>query len=316
MSIVSARVESGYSSGYFSGKVDSVCPECGSGYLVRDEDVGEVVCGSCGFVIGDMILDRAPEWRAFNLQESADRSRVGSPSSLAISDKGLHTTLGNVYRETRGQVSAERKWQLLRLSRWQRKVSGEHFRNLGQAMNVLTRIVSHLQISRGVQEQAALFYRRALKEELVRGRSIEMVMSACLYAACRVSGTQRGLKDIAEYVSCDKMDVARVYRVIYNRLGLSVPRPVARDRVPKIASRVDISQGVQLRALELLRFAEEERITAGKDPDGLAAAALYIACREADERCTQKDIAFAAGVTEVTIRNRYKGMVEELGLVI
>jgi len=48
--------------------------------------------------------------------------------------------------------------------------------------------------------------------------------------------------------------------------------------------------------------------------EGLAAAALYIACLQSDEKKTQKDIAEAAGVTEVTVRNRYKTLKKQLNL--
>lgn len=217
----------------------------------------------------------------------------------------------------KGKVSTERKWQLLRISRWQRRVSGStNQRNLNKAMSILARLVSSLKIRRNVQEQAAFYYRKALQKELIKGRSIENVIAACLYASCRATNTQRNLKEIAQFISGDKMEIARTYRLIYNELNLSVPRPLARNRVPKIASRANISQDIQLRAVELLRTAEKEKLTAGKDPNGLAAAALYIACIQGNEKCTQKDIAYAAGVTEVTIRNRYKGIVDELDITL
>ncbi len=86
--------------------------------------------------------------------------------------------------------------------------------------------------------------------------------------------------------------------------------------VPKIASMVDIGEATQQAAVNILRKAEELKTTAGKDPMGLAAAALYIACVMNDEKRTQKMNANAAGVTEVTIRNRYKGLKEALKLEI
>jgi transcription initiation factor TFIIB len=254
-----------------------------------------------------------PEWRAFTLQEKSSRSRVGLPSSLTVSDKGLHTSFGNIYHDTKGTISAERKWQLIRMSKWQRRVSGNNNqRNLKQAMNILARLVSHLKIRRNVQEQAALFYRKALQKDLVKGRSIENIIAACLYAACRVTKTQRSLKEIAKYSSRDKLEIARTYRLVYNELDLKVPRPIAQNRIPKIASKVNVPQIIQLKAVELLKKAEKMKITAGKDPNGLAAATLYIACIQGDVKCTQKDIAYAAGVTEVTVRNRYKGIVNDL----
>ena len=46
----------------------------------------------------------------------------------------------------------------------------------------------------------------------------------------------------------------------------------------------------------------------------MAAAAIYIACVQNNEKITQKNIAEAAGVTKVTVRNRYKTLKEQLNL--
>jgi len=43
------------------------CPECGSKNVVRDSELSELVCRTCGYVIVDRIVDRGPEWREFNL---------------------------------------------------------------------------------------------------------------------------------------------------------------------------------------------------------------------------------------------------------
>ena len=293
--------------------LNKICPECGSKSLIIDRKVGEQICNKCGYVINDIFLDRSPEWRAFNSQEREKRSRMGLPISLAISDKGLHTTISGT--GIKGKVSKERKLQLFRLSRWQRRVSGSaNQRNLNKAMSILARLVSQLNIRRNVQEQAALFYRKALNKELVKGRSIEDVISACLYTACRMTNTQRTLGEISKHVSSNKLELARAYRLLYKELDLKIQRPNAKNRIPKIASRARIPQKIQQRAIELLRTAEKEKITAGKDPNGLAAAALYIACIQEDQKFTQKEIAYAADVTEVTIRNRYKGIVKALSI--
>jgi transcription initiation factor TFIIB len=292
---------------------DRLCSECGSHQLISDYEAGEHICCECGYVISDTFIDRKPEWRAFNLQEKATKSRVGLPASLAVSDKGLHTNLGNVYRDINGNVSSERKWQLLRLSKWQRRVTGsKNQRNLSIAMGILATLVSHLKIMRPVQEQAALFYRKALQKDLVKGRSIENMVSACLYAACRITGTQRTLKEITVHTSDDKIHVAKTYRLIYKELNLKIPRPNAINRIPKIASKVRVPQKTQNNAIKILRIAEIQKITIGKDPNGLAAAALYIACIQDNAKIPQKQIAYAAGVTDVTVRNRYKEIVNKL----
>jgi len=289
------------------------CPECGSDKLVFDPNRGERICRECGFVIEDTSLDMGPEWRAFNTQEKEKRSRVGLPLSYAMSDRGLSTTIGNVYTETKRKISMERKHDLIRMAKWHRRVvNSSKQRNLTTAMTSLDKYCDKLHVPSQVKEQAALTYRKSLDKNLVKGRSINMIVAASIYAACRITQTQRGLKEISEVGNFELYELAKAYRLILTELGLDVPRPKAQNRVPKIASRANISQRTQSAAIDLLREAERNRITAGKDPTGLAAAALYITCIQGDEKCTQKELARAAGVTEVTIRNRYKGIVKAL----
>ena len=86
--------------------------------------------------------------------------------------------------------------------------------------------------------------------------------------------------------------------------------------VSKIAQKNGISGRTQGAAITILAEAKRKRFAAGKDPMGLAAAALYIACLQQNEKITQKDIAEAAGVTEVTVRNRYKSLKKQLHLEV
>ncbi len=293
------------------------CPECGSNKLIQDKRNGEKVCSECGYVAQQVLFDRSREWRAFNTAEINKRSRVGMPRSLAVGDMGLHTLISKDPRSVKGKISREKKCQIIRISRWQSRINDSSTRrNLNQAMGILSSLCSHMHIPRNVREQTALYYRKALKADLVRGRSIENITAACLYAACRQMRTQRSLREIAEYTSTDSKNLARCYKKIRRFLKLEVPRQHAQNKVPKIAGKIGVGQQVQRNAVEILRDAEELRVTSGKRPSGLAAGALYISCMQYDADCTQKDIAYAAGVTEVTLRNRYKDLVQQLGLEI
>jgi transcription initiation factor TFIIB len=293
------------------------CPECGSERIVFDPNRGERICRECGFVIKNDSLNMEPEWRAFNAQEKEKRSRVGLPLSYAMSDKGLSTAIGNVYTETKRKVSIERKHDLLRMAKWHRRVvNSSKQRNLTTAMTTLDKYCDKLHIPFQVKELAALTYRKSLDKNLIKGRSIDMIVAASIYFACRKTRTQRGLREISEVGNMELYELAKAYRLIITELDMDVPRPKAQNRVPKIASRVNISQRSQRAAIEILREAEKIRITAGKNPTALAAAALYISCIQGDEKCSQKELARAAGVTEVTIRNRYKGIVKGLEIIL
>jgi transcription initiation factor TFIIB len=171
-------------------------------------------------------------------------------------------------------------------------------------------------VSRPIREKAAIIYRKALDKGLVRGRSISSITAAALYASCRKSGTSRTLREIAEASLVSKKDVARCYRMLLNELDFNMPIANPLTYVSKIAEKNGISGKTQGVAIAILGEAKLKRFSAGKDPMGMAAAAIYIACLQQNEKITQKDIAEVAGVTEVTVRNRYKELKRQLNLEI
>jgi transcription initiation factor TFIIB len=295
----------------------SVCLECRGRNIIQDLESGEMVCGGCGLVIAEPTVNTEPEWRAFTKSENETRPRVGLPLSFSIHDKGLSTMIGPVYKDAGGKmILQETKLQMLRLRRWQTRciVNSSEDRNLAQAMSELDRLTDRLHVPRAVKEQAAVIYRRALREGVPRGRSISAVTAAALYAAIRVTRTPMTLSEIARVSTIDEKDISRCYRILIRELCLHMPVQRAQLNVPKIASKVEVGEETQRRAIEILGEADRLKITIGKDPMGLAASALYIACVMNGENRTQKVLAEAADVTDVTIRNRYMELKRVLDL--
>lgn len=293
------------------------CPECGSMNLIHDHDTGETVCSDCGLVIRDQMMDKGPEWRAFTQEEKESRSRVGVPTSYSVHDKGLSTAIGRVDRDAFGRkLPLSTRLQMLRLRKWQirSRVHSSVDRNLAQAMAELDRLSDKVYIPGPIKEKAAVIYRKALDKGLVRGRSIAAIAAASLYAACRITRTARTLREISEVSLVSKKDVARCYRLLLRELDIQMPIADPLTYISKIAERIDISGETQGLAIKIIREAKRKKVAAGKDPLGLAAAALYIACLKRGEKKTQKDIAEAANVTEVTVRNRYKNLKRQLNL--
>jgi transcription initiation factor TFIIB len=291
------------------------CPECSSKNLVHDNDTGETICGDCGLVVYEQMMNKGPEWRAFTSEEKASRSRVGMPTSYSIHDKGLSTTISQVDRDAFGRkLPMSTRLQMWRLRKWQirSRVHSSTDRNLAQAMGELERLSSMVSISPPIKEKAAIAYRKALEKGLVRGRSINAVAAAALYAACRKSGSPRSLSEIAKASLVSKKDVARCYRLLLQELDFQMPISDPLTYISKIAEKTGISGKAQGAAIAILRAAREKRFSAGKDPMGLAAAALYIACLRNAEKITQREISEASGVTEVTVRNRYKNLIKQL----
>ncbi|MEK0325914.1 MAG: TFIIB-type zinc ribbon-containing protein [Nitrosopumilus sp.] len=287
------------------------CPRCGKGPMILDSSGGELSCSNCGFVQQEKIEEIGPEWRAFSKEEKDDRARTRIPASLQMHDMGLATVIGVMDKDAAGKsLPASMKATIERLRTWdgRSQVHEPVDRNLRQAFSELDRLADKLSVSDAVIEKSAYIYRKALERGLVRGRSISALIAASLYAACRDTQTPRTLKDVSEISNVKKKDIARCYRLLLREMELKMPVVDPSRCVSRIASKSGLSERTKRQAHLILKKAEETRTSAGKDPMGLAAAALYVACVAEGESKTQKDVAEAAGVTEVTIRNRYKGL--------
>lgn len=300
-------------------ELEHECPSCGNRSLVRDYQRNIEICQKCGCIIKEGIKDRGPEWRAFDQEEEEKRSRGGAPMTYTIHDKGLSTKIDWRNRDGRGRsLSPERRSQIYRLRKWQRRarVSDSDERNLAYALSEIDRMSSQLGLPEKVCENAAIIYREAVSENLIRGRSIEGVASATLYAGCRKCQVPRTLEEIAETSRVDKKEISRSYRFITRELDIHLKPTNPVSYVSRFGSELDISGKARTKAIEIIKKAQEKKLTSGRGPTGIAAAAIYVACIIVGERRTQRDTADVAKVTEVTVRNRYKELIDVLDLDI
>jgi transcription initiation factor TFIIB len=294
------------------------CPECGSSSLIHDYNNGETICTKCGLVTKEPGMDGGPEWRAFTKEEKNKRARAGWPERITIHDKGLPTKISPYDRDhSGGRLSPRAKSQMRRLRKWQRysRVNSPEERNLAQAMTELDRLADNLNLIDSVKDYAAYIYRKALKKRFIRGREINGVVAAAIYAACRKMEIPIKLEDVENVSSATKRkSIAAYYRALVRKIDISMPIADPLTFVSKIAEKTGISGPAQGVAVRILQRARKKRIVAGKSPLGVAAAVLYIACLLKKEKKTQKEIAEAAGITEVTVRNRYQDLKKGLKL--
>ena len=291
---------------------EDVCPECG-GNLVSDEVHGETVCAECGLVVSEDSVDRGPEWRAFDAAEKDRKSRVGAPTTKMMHDKGLSSTIGWEDKDAYGRtLSSRQRQKMQRLRTWDERFRTRNSkeRNLKQALGEIDRMASALGLPETVRETASVIYRRALEEDLLPGRSIEGVATAALYAAARQSRMPRSLDEVAAVSRVPEMEFKRTYRYIVRELSLEVQPADPESYVARFAADLDISEEAEHRARELLKAAKEQGVHSGKSPVGLAAAAVYAAPLLTNEKITQSAVADVTNVSEVTIRNRYKELLE------
>ncbi len=290
----------------------TTCPECG-GNLVTDTEHGETVCGDCGLVVEEDEIDRGPEWRAFDASERDEKSRVGAPTTNMMHDKGLSTNIGWQDKDAYGRsLNSSQRQKMQRLRTWNERfrTRDSKERNLKQALGEIDRMASALGLPKNVRETASVIYRRALDEDLLPGRSIEGVATAALYAAARQANTPRSIDEMITVSRVGEMEMTRTYRYIVRELNLEIKPADPVSYVPRFASDLNLSDETERRARELLDSARETGLLSGKSPVGLAAAAVYAASLLTNEKVTQSAVSEVASISEVTIRNRYKELLE------
>ncbi len=284
------------------------CPECQSINLEVDEKRAEIICKSCGLVIDENLIDLGQEWR--KMDDSKNLERTGVPASFTQHDMGTGTKIGTDSEVL--SMSGSQKRKFLRLQKWHTRSSTALERNLKYALVELRRVASLLNVPPSIEEESARIYNLAVRKGLVRGRSMECVVVGAIYIACRSFNLPRSLNEITKKTNTNKRDVGKTYRFIARELSIKMLPSTPVDYIPKFANKLNFSAETQTKAIEILKKAESVELTSGRGPTGLAAASLYVASLITEEKRTQREIADVVGVTEVTIRNRYKEMIDRL----
>ncbi len=288
------------------------CPECTSINLFWNREKGEVICKDCGLVIEDKMVDFGQEWREFDPDSGQKKRRAGAPMTYTQYDQGLGTEVGRTGDLFKLKSKSRNKF--FRLRKWQSRISTAIERNLKLALSELKRVSSFLKLPASVEEEAARIYTLAVQRGLVRGRSMESVVSGALYAACRRHDVPRTLDELSEASGIEKKEIGRTYRFVTRELGINILPSNPADYIARFASALKLSAEAQSKSIEILEAAQKEELTSGRGPTGIAAAALYVSALINNEKRTQREVADVAGVTEVTIRNRYKELLEKLDL--
>ena len=295
----------------------SVCSSKGvkPAIVITDPESGEIICSNCGMVISQNTDDNTrPEWRSFGSEGGGgnNRSRTGMPTTLARHDRGLTTIIGRTDRDASGnKIDASIRSKMERLKVWDFRSHSHDStnKNLMQAFNELDKLKDKLGLPDAVIERTAYIYRKARKRGLVRGRSIDGILTAAIYIACRDLGVPKTLKEVAAAISIRFKTLSRSYRILVTELDISTPPVIDPMKcIVKVANNADLNENTKRRAMDVMNNLSKREISAGKNPMAVAATVLYVSCLKTGVNIRQADIADDAGITEVTLRNRYKDL--------
>ncbi|MHA1283490.1 MAG: transcription initiation factor IIB [Promethearchaeota archaeon] len=281
----------------------NVCPECG-GKIIPIHPKGEEVCEQCGLVINERVVDYShSDKRAFTKQEKDKRERTGSPISELLPDMGLSTVIDSNINNP----------DLKRAAKWNSRMTWDK-RNILIATTELKRIASNLNLPDHIKKSAIRIYKEAFKKKLLRGRSINGMVAACLYFACREKKIPRTLQEILDQTSVSAKNVRRCYRTIIRELNLKAPSTDPIALIPRYIAELHLDIEIEKNTIKILQNYISKYSISGKDPKGLCAGALYLVCKVKNKRISQKEISNIVGVTEVTLRSRYKELIKKLNI--
>lgn len=298
---------------------DPYCPLCKSNSIFYDFITGETVCNDCGYVYRKELLDRSPEWRAFNQVEADKLSRVGLPLTLRVHDRGLSTVIGTRNIDHKGnKLPPKRRNTFYRLRKWDNRSKNNDSldRNLILALRQISQMCNKLCLPNSVMETSASIYREALRKDCIKGRTIKGTAAVSVYTACRLCRVSRNLADISQVSNIDKKNLARTYRYIIQHLDTEIPQTNIGKIISTLIQKLELSGNVEKISLDLLEIASRLKLTNGKRPSGIAGSIVYVASQIMSEKRPQKVIASKSQVTSVTIRNRYKEFLDHIEIEI
>ena len=284
----------------------NACPECG-GSIIPLIETGDVVCNQCGLVINEKSVDFTHNGRrAYTNQEKNNREQTGAPISILLPDMGLSTVID------RNKIINP---DLKRAAKWNTRITWQK-RNLLIASTELKRISTNLNLPIYIKEDAMRLYREAFKKKLLRGRSINAMVAACLYLACRRKRLPRTLQEITNEASANAKDVRRSYSTLIREFNLKSPSTDPVSLIPRYINDLGLDSEIEQLTTKILNSYRAKFSISGKDPKGLCAGAIYLASRMKNKDLTQQQIVNSVGVTEVTLRSRYKELKNKLKITV
>jgi len=278
------------------------CIEC-EGSIIYTPEIGETVCNQCGLVINERGLDLTnSDKRIYGEQQYMNRKQYGSLITPLTPAVGLHTVL--LTEEITNP-------DFRRVAKWNTRLTWNE-KNILIATTELRRISSNLNLPYYVKVSAIKIYKKLNKMNILKGRSINAMVAACIYYSCRKWRVNRMFKEILEETSCSEKEIRRCFHVLLNELNLNVPAVDLNSLIPKYALKLKLDRSVVNSVITLLESNKDSMFIMGKDPKGVCAGALYLICKFKNMNVNQERIAEVVGVSIVTIRSRYKEFLKNL----
>ncbi|KAK3812961.1 MAG: transcription factor [Benniella sp.] len=283
-----------------------LCPDCklNPPNIVEVFRSGDLICGECGLVLEERIVDMRSEWRTFSDNVGDDPSRVGAAIDPLLGSFQLDTLIsptGDCDNTAMGLVKMHGI-----------VTSSKDARKLVDAYRDISAMCDAIGLSKVITDTSKQLFKRILDENLFRGRLDLPVITACIYIACRQQNVPRTINEILALTHVSKKEFTKCFKLISGSFQEAKSTPMAaEDPMPRFCSSLCLSMDVQKTATSLALKAKDLRSLSGKTPATIAAACIYMASNLCNDTRSMFRISLDCGVTEVTIKKAYKRLYDE-----
>jgi|TARA_B110000263_G_scaffold177372_1_gene155094 transcription initiation factor TFIIB len=290
--------------------ISGTCKVCDATSWDTDNNRGETICSECGYVAEQNMIDPGAEW--INHSGADDRSRVGAPSTLTLSDRGLSTEIrksdltSSAAKRHGMSNKGIREWRRRQVIDQRSKTRDSRARNLTIAMQFIR---DRGDLPPQIEQEAASLYRHSIDRGLVTGRSIRGVAAACVYIAARQAKIPRKIDEISKSFNMisevEQKELKRTIRLVARNLGAQhITGPA--EYFEKFHSDLGLPPSVLGMARDLWASVNEDLEWQGKKPSGIAGVIMYKASQNSTSSRTQKEVCQVSGISEVTLRGLLK----------
>lgn len=172
------------------------------------------------------------------------------------------------------------------------------------------RQASLLDLEDRLMHEVQSIYESVRSNGLTKYKQEERVITALIYVICRRDGIPLTLHKICDVLKTDYRSINKVYRYLVKKTGLYIPPTTPTEYLERFAQELKIPKDTVSTARGILKRVRSTGVISGKGPAGVAAASLCLASDMQKVSASQKEIAQISGVTQVTIRNRYRELEE------
>jgi len=289
-----------------------ICPECRdpNPNIVEEFGSGDLVCGNCGLVLGDRIVDTRSEWRTFANDEGDDPSRVGAASDpLMEGIEQLDTVIS--FRDGGSGIARE-------LQRAASRSQGSRSeRNILVAFRDISNWCDQFSLPKTISDIAKQLYKRSDEEKLLRGKPLDAVIAACIFIACRQAHVPRTFREICNLTHVSKKVLGQCYKALEQAFNLApganshshpsaTPTTGPENLLVRYCNHLDLPANVQSICSDIIIAARKHGIADGRSPVSIAGGAIYFTCHLLGKVKSVRDISTVAGVSEGTIKLVYR----------